>query len=201
MRTCHCPLPCADWHPQVPQGVCCHHDQRVSGWATCTACVQAAGSCAAAVFWNACSHSSFSPSHQSLPGPWPPVCLRLMCYCRVHVQLEQRKRDRLLCYVLAAVMGPSFVPLSHPDDQKPSVLMNWPVGTDHSWRCFVDVLHERAWCRYGSCLCCTSAVPTYHHYPFFSLAPPDHLHPVCGGSSSMRSAQVCHPGRPQQVAP
>lgn len=42
--------------------------------------------------------------------------------------LENRKRDRLLSYILAALMGPALVPgLVRPDQQQPSVLLAMPV--------------------------------------------------------------------------
>jgi hypothetical protein len=61
-------------------------------------------------------------------------------YSRQSLLLEHRKRDRLLCYVLAAIMGPALVPtLQHPDQQKPSVLMALPVSPT---RCSSDALHS-----------------------------------------------------------
>jgi hypothetical protein len=61
-------------------------------------------------------------------------------YFRQYLLLEHRKRDRLLCYVLAAIMGPALVPtLQHPDQQKPSVLMALPVSPT---RCSSDALHS-----------------------------------------------------------
>lgn len=50
--------------------------------------------------------------------------------------LEQRTRDRLLCYVLAAIMGPVLVPtLTQPEQQEPSILMGLPVSGDGSVQC------------------------------------------------------------------
>lgn len=47
---------------------------------------------------------------------------------RMHVQLEQRKRDRLLCYVLVGALGPWLADIKDPDHQRPSHLMAMPVS-------------------------------------------------------------------------
>ena len=52
------------------------------------------------------------------------------------LQIEQRKRDRIVGYALADLMGECLVPLTHPDQQRPSHLL----ATRITYPQFVEVL-------------------------------------------------------------
>ncbi|GAX82196.1 hypothetical protein CEUSTIGMA_g9624.t1 [Chlamydomonas eustigma] len=54
--------------------------------------------------------------------------------------IEQRRKDRLLCYVFADLLGDYLVPATHPDDQRPAHVLSMPI----SYPQFVEVV--------GSCL-------------------------------------------------
>ncbi len=55
-----------------------------------------------------------------------------MLFCRLlfrlFLQLDSKKRERLLAYVLLGIMGPSLAHLTQPEQLEPSRLLALPVS-------------------------------------------------------------------------
>ena len=62
-----------------------------------------------------------------------PAVTSLIPHLRLYPVIEQRKRDRLMAYALAHLLGDYLVPMTHPDHQKPAYILSMPLSYPQVW--------------------------------------------------------------------